>query len=91
MPHWPVACNVNANKTVKLVLPGAVERKLPSGSCGALAEVLGELLKGVLLKARGDGVFEGLPRAEQCQLGVEEHDGRYGWPAYEARGQDNLA
>ena len=36
------------------------------------------MLKGALLKARGDGIFKGLPHDLQCQLGVEEHDGRYG-------------
>jgi hypothetical protein len=53
--------------------------------------ILGDLLKSVLLRARSDGVFAHLPRSPQCELGVEEHDGNYGWPAYEERGKENLA
>jgi hypothetical protein len=45
----------------------------------------------VLLKARADGVFAGLPKTARCELGVEEQEGTYGWPAYEERGRDNLA
>ena len=55
-----------------------------------LAEPLGEVVKAVLLKARADGVFAGLPKAEGCELGVEHFDGGYGWPAYEERGRENL-
>jgi hypothetical protein len=55
-----------------------------------LAIPLGEMLKAVLLKACADGVFASLPRATNCELGVEHFDGGYGWPMYEARGQENL-
>jgi hypothetical protein len=52
--------------------------------------VFGELLKGVLLKARKDGVFDSLPKAKKCHMGVEEMDGNYGWPNYEDRGKTDL-
>lgn len=52
--------------------------------------VFGELLKGVLLKARKDGVFDSLPKAKKCHMGVEEMDGNYGWPNYEDRGKNDL-
>jgi hypothetical protein len=90
MPHWPEACDANENRALKVVLPDGTQRKLPSGSCNALAQMLGDMLKGVLLKARSNGVFDSLPRAKHCELGVDEQDGRYGWPIYEERGQDNL-
>jgi hypothetical protein len=45
------------------------------------------MLKALLLEARDAGVFKNLPTAKQCHLGVEEHDGRYGWPMYEDRGK----
>src|SRR5262245_50507284 len=66
-------------------------QELPVSSSGQLATAVGEMLRGVLLKARGEGVFAGLPKASRCEPGVEEQDGDYGWPAYESRGADNLA
>jgi hypothetical protein len=65
------------------------EADLPEGT--ELAEPLGEFVRAVLLKARADGVFAGLPKAAGCELGVEHHDGAYGWPEYEGRGRENLA
>ena len=52
--------------------------------------IFGELLKGVLLKARKDGVFDSLPKAKKCHMGVEEMDGNYGWPDFEDRGKKDL-
>lgn len=89
-PRWLAAHEANDDKPVRLILPDGTERELPPGSCDAFATVFGDLLKGVLLKARADGVFAGLPKAPRCELGVEEQEGGYGWPAYEERGQDNL-
>ena len=40
-----------------------------------LAEPLGELVKAVLLKARDDGVFDGLKKADGCELAVEHSEG----------------
>ncbi len=90
-PHWAVAAKVNENKTLKVLLQDGVERKLPPDSCDKLAELLGEMLKAVLLKARADAMLADLPRAARCELGVEEEEGRYAWPQYEMRGPDNLA
>ncbi len=55
-----------------------------------LAEYLGEMVKAVVVRARADGVFSELPKAVECELSVEHFSGCYGWPEYEARGQDNL-
>jgi hypothetical protein len=56
-----------------------------------LAEVLGELIKAVLLKARADGVFAELQKAPGCEFGVEHQEGHYGWPPDEDRGKENVA
>ena len=74
---------------ITLVQPDGTEVELPEGS--ELAEPLGDLIKSVLLKARADGLLATLPKAPGCELGVEHSEGAYGWPAYEARGQENLA
>ncbi len=78
-------------RPVQVVMPDGTERVIPPDSCDEITTILGDLLKGALLQARTDGIFEKLARAPRCELGVEEHDGNYGWPVYEERGQDNLA
>jgi hypothetical protein len=90
-PHWVSARETNEDHPLEVMLPDGSNRELPPGADGELATFLGELLRGVLLKARADGLFAALPKAPQCELGVEEQEGGYGWPVYEARGQDNLA
>lgn len=86
-PHWREAGE--AEGPVTLVQPDGTETKL--GEDAELAVPLGELIKAVVIKAREDGVFARLPKGPGCELGVEHFDGVYGWPQYEARGQDNLA
>jgi hypothetical protein len=90
-PLWFKACEANEEAPLALVLPDGTKRKLPPGSSEELGTALGEMLRGVLLKARDDGVFASLPKAAKCELGVEEQNGMFGWPAYESRGTDNLA
>jgi hypothetical protein len=89
LPHWLEAGEANMEGTITVVQLDGSEAVLPPGT--ELAEVLGEVVKAVLLKARADGVFAMLPKVPSCQLGVEHFSGAYGWPAYEERGQDNLA
>jgi hypothetical protein len=88
-PHWLEAGEANMEGPITVVQLGGNEAVLPSGT--ELAEVLGEVLKAVVLKARADDVFATLPKAAGCELGVEHFSGAYGWPVYEERGQDNLA
>jgi hypothetical protein len=87
-PHWQEAGEANMDGPINLVQLDGTETVLPVNS--ELAEPLGELLKAVLLKARSDGVFAALHKAANCELGVEHHEGAYGWPDYEVRGQENL-
>jgi hypothetical protein len=86
-PHWLEAGETDG--PIALVQLDGTETVLTADA--ELAEVLGELLKEAVLKARADGVFAGLPKAAGCELGVEHFSGYYGWPEYEARGQENLA
>jgi hypothetical protein len=89
-PDWIAAFESLGGGPLLIVLPDGTERKLRKGSFDKLTTILGDLLKDVLLKARADGIFSGLPKAPRCELGVEEHDGGYGWPLYEERGRENL-
>jgi hypothetical protein len=90
-PKWAKACESLEAEPLTLILPDGTRRELAAGDTGALVATLGDMLRAVLLKARDGGVFAGLPKTPRCELGVEEQDGSYGWPAYESRRTDNLA
>ena len=54
-------------------------------------ETIGKFLVDSLLEARANGVFADLPKADRCELGVEDPTtGAFGWPVYEDRGKKNL-
>jgi hypothetical protein len=91
-PHWQEAFESLETKAVDIVLPDGSKRKIaPDTGQEEYVTILGELLKSVLLKARDDRLLESLPKAKRCHLGVEEHDGQFGWPRYEDRGKEDLA
>lgn len=85
-PDWLAAGEAEGPITI-IELDGS-EVEYPEGT--ELAEIFGELIKAVLLKARADGVFASLPKTPGCELGVEHSEGAYGWPMYDDRGQENL-
>jgi hypothetical protein len=89
-PRWARACAAVEIGPLTLVLPDGGRRALAGGDTQSLVTALGDLLRAVLLKARDDGLFAVLPKAPRCELGVEEQEGSYGWPAYELRRTDNL-
>lgn len=90
-PRWEEAFDaVSEEEPLALILPDGSRRELVGDDAG-LVEAVGEMLKAVLLKARADGLFDPLPKAPRCELGVEEQDGAYAWPIYEDRGRENLA
>jgi hypothetical protein len=88
---WAKACEAVEAGPLTLVLPDGSRRELAAGDTGPLVAALGDTLRAVLLQARDGGVFAALPKTPRCELGVEEQDGSYGWPAYESRGTDNRA
>jgi hypothetical protein len=71
---------------IELVLPNGKKRKL--GEDDELAEPVGQMLKDILIQARKDKCFKKLPLAKKCSMGVEDHDGAYGWPDYDKRYKD---
>ncbi len=75
-------------ETVSLVKPDGESLQCDDA---ALTEAIGNFLVDVLLEARDKGMFADLPRADRCELGVEDPwTGEFGWPAYEERGKKNL-
>ena len=90
-PHWQWAGEDTGEEEPPTLVKANGSTVVLAEDDAALAETIGELIRAVLVKAHADGVFEALPKAPGCEMGIEHQDGHYGWPAYEARGQDNLA
>lgn len=88
-PHWVEAGEFNLEAPIAVIGLQGITTTLAAGS--ELAQTLGDLLKAVVIKARADGMFTALSKANGCELGIEHFSGEYGWPEYEARGQENLA
>ncbi len=90
-PHWLEAGEANMDGPITVVQLDGTEAELRRHT--ELAKILGEVVKAVVLKARADGVFAGLPKAPGCELDVEHFSGYYGWPANKKarRAKENLA
>jgi hypothetical protein len=52
---------------------------LPDDDGQELVDSLGDLLRDLLIKANADGLFDPLPRSDDCGLVIEEHEGQYSW------------
>jgi len=55
-----------------------------------LTRTIGQFLVSELLRACEEGVFQGLPRARRCALGVIANDGEFIWPKDPDRGQEHF-
>ncbi|MEQ8791156.1 MAG: hypothetical protein RIC55_33145 [Pirellulaceae bacterium] len=88
LPHWhdAVAAVFDKREPIELFLPNGRKRKL--GAHEELAEPVGRMLTDLLLRARKDNCFQELPLAKKCSMGVEDHDGAYGWPDFDKRYKD---
>jgi hypothetical protein len=56
-----------------------------------LPAAIGDMIRTVLLQAKGDGVFKPLAEKAPLQLCVEDFSGTWEWPEPEEMGTDNLA
>ena len=91
-PEWQAAYEALDEEELMFVLPGNVERSIPAGiSEEDFVAIFGDELKKLLLSAKAAGLFDALPKTPSCEPGVPELEGRYGWPAHEDRGRENLA
>jgi hypothetical protein len=87
-PHWGPAMNA-------LFDGDSVEAHLPNGlpqlmTCGTVHATIGEFLVAVIRAARLKRLLNRFPLAEDCEFGVEESGGGFGWPRYDDRGKENL-
>ncbi len=71
-----------------VILP---DGKLSDCDAGEFERFVGDLLVRSLKDARDQNVLSEFPKAPQCEMGVEQYGGGYGWPLYEKRGAENLA
>ena len=89
-PAWPVWHELPKRARVSVVDLSGTKTDVVDDPDTLICGIIGDVLKHVLLMAREQGLFAPLPKADRCELGVESLEGFYGWPAYEARGQENL-
>ena len=54
------------------------------------SEQIGESIKQIVFELKEEGVFQALPKTEDCDFGIEEMNGSFGWPEYEKRKKINL-
>jgi len=88
-PHWVEAGEFNDKSPITVIGHEGTTTVLPAGS--ELAEVLGELVKAVVIKALADGMFATLAKSKRCLFGIEHFSGAYSWPEYDDRSQAKLA
>lgn len=89
-PAWPIWDELPKGAQVGFIDLSGKEIDVMPDPDGLICGIIGDALKHVLLTARSQGLFAGLPKVDRCEMGVESLEGFYGWPAYEDRGQENL-
>lgn len=89
-PDWPIWHELPDDEVVYFIDLNGQKINVMDNPDEQICEIVGDAMKHALLVARDQGVFNSLPRAERCELGVENMEGFYGWPIYEDRGNDNL-
>lgn len=89
-PKWPIWEKLADDAKVYFMNLAGKKVNVMKDPDTMICRIVGEALKQTLLTAREQGVFDALPKAERCELGVENLEGFYGWPKYEDRGKENL-
>lgn len=87
-PDWYAACT-EADEVI-FILPDGTRRPVRDVTEEEYAALLGEFIKGVMLRAKDGGVFDHLPKQNECQIDIEEFNGHWAWPEYEQLGKSNL-
>lgn len=90
-PKWPVWHELPEGELVYFIDLKGEKINVMQDPDTLICTIVGDALKHSLTTARDEGLFQPLTKAEGCELGVENLEGFYGWPAYEDRGKENLA
>jgi hypothetical protein len=89
-PKWPIWHNLADDATVYFIDQSGKKIDVMPNPDQLICTIVGDALKHVLLTARDQDLFKPLPKADRCEIGVENLEGFYGWPRYEDRGKENL-
>lgn len=89
-PRWPIWHELPEEEQVSFINLGGQTIDVMSDPDNLICAIVGEALKHTLITARDEGLFQSLPKAKKCELGVENLEGYYGWPDYADRGKENL-
>ena len=83
MEHWfNVSEELDAENTVDIIRhDGTTVKLVPDDDGQEFFELLGDLLRDVLMEGNVDSLFDSLPLSGDCGLVIEEHEGQYGWQA----------
>ena len=88
-PDWLAAVQAVCNGEDVTVIQADCTTTICASS--ELTQTLGQFMVDILLDARKSGTLTALPKAERCELGVEDSmNGEFGWPFYTDRGKNNL-
>ena len=87
-PSWLKAIDAlwDDGEPIEVTLPDGSKQKL--GEDDDLGELIGIMLRDILIRGRKEKWFEKLPIAKKSCMGVEDHDGAFGWPDYDKRFKD---
>ena len=90
-PKWPIWADLPEDEQVSFINIAGKKINVMKDPDNLICTIVGDALKQTLIAARDEGLFQALPKAKGCELGVENLEGCYGWPSYEDRGKENLA
>lgn len=89
-PKWPIWHELPDEEVVFFIDLKGEKVNVMKSPDKKICKIVGEAMKHALMEAREAGEFARLPKAERCEIGVENMEGYYGWPKYEDRGKKNL-
>lgn len=89
-PKWPIWHELPEDEIVYFINLAGQKINIMEDPDDITCNIIGEAMKHVMLTARDEGVFDKLPKADHCEIGVENLEGYYDWPEYDERGHDNL-
>lgn len=88
--NWPIWHELPDDEIVFFIDLNGEKVNVMKSPDKKICKIVGDAMKHALIEARKDGVFEQLPKAERCEMSVENMEGYYGWPKYKDRGKENL-
>jgi hypothetical protein len=89
-PKWPVWHKLPEGEQVFFIDVKGRKVNVMKNPDEQICKIVGDAMTDALLTARDEGVFKPLVKSKKCEMGVENMEGYYGWPAYENRGKKNM-